>query len=68
MILTVPLRDYGIDRLQASEEGAINIGGLQQYACEVFKKMNVRQIVSKEIRYGRVTVADSDYRLGCLFQ
>ena len=39
--------------LQASEEGAINIGGLQQFACDVFKKMNVRQIVSKEIRENR---------------
>ncbi|KAK6057252.1 pyridine nucleotide-disulfide oxidoreductase [Cooperia oncophora] len=39
--------------LQASEEGAINIGGLQQFACEVFKKMNIRQIVSKEIRESR---------------
>ncbi|CAI4227016.1 unnamed protein product [Auanema sp. JU1783] len=39
--------------LQASEEGAINIGGLQQYACEVFKKMNIPQIVSKEIRESR---------------
>lgn len=31
--------------LQASEEGAINIGGLQQYATEVFKQMGVKQIV-----------------------
>uniref|UniRef100_A0A0N4X0L0 dihydropyrimidine dehydrogenase (NADP(+)) n=1 Tax=Haemonchus placei TaxID=6290 RepID=A0A0N4X0L0_HAEPC len=39
--------------LQASEEGPINIGGLQQFACEVFKKMNIRQIVSKEVREER---------------
>lgn len=31
--------------LQASEEGPINIGGLQQFATEVFKKMGIRQIV-----------------------
>ncbi|XP_044748959.1 dihydropyrimidine dehydrogenase [NADP(+)] [Coccinella septempunctata] len=30
--------------LQASEEGPINIGGLQQFATEVFSKMGVRQI------------------------
>ncbi|VDO63823.1 unnamed protein product [Haemonchus placei] len=39
--------------LQASEEGPINIGGLQQFACEVFKKMNIGQIVSKEVREKR---------------
>uniref|UniRef100_A0A7I4YB56 Dihydropyrimidine dehydrogenase [NADP(+)] n=1 Tax=Haemonchus contortus TaxID=6289 RepID=A0A7I4YB56_HAECO len=39
--------------LQASEEGPINIGGLQQFACEVFKKMNIGQIVSKEARKKR---------------
>lgn len=31
--------------LQASEEGAINIGGLQQFATEVFKNMGIKQIV-----------------------
>lgn len=31
--------------LQASEEGPINIGGLQHYATDVFKQMGVRQIV-----------------------
>ncbi|XP_045463180.1 dihydropyrimidine dehydrogenase [NADP(+)] [Harmonia axyridis] len=30
--------------LQASEEGPINIGGLQQFATEVFSKMGIRQI------------------------
>jgi len=30
--------------LAASEEGAINIGGLQQFATEIFKKMNIPQI------------------------
>lgn len=29
--------------LQASEEGPINIGGLQQFATEIFSKMGVRQ-------------------------
>lgn len=29
--------------LQASEEGAINIGGLQQFATEVFSKMGIKQ-------------------------
>lgn len=31
--------------LQASEEGPINIGGLQQFATEVFQKMGIHQIV-----------------------
>lgn len=31
--------------LAASEEGPINIGGLQHFATEVFQKMGVRQIV-----------------------
>lgn len=31
--------------LQASEEGPINIGGLQHYATDVFKQMGVKQIV-----------------------
>ncbi|CAJ0935553.1 unnamed protein product, partial [Mesorhabditis belari] len=43
----------GSCNLFGSEEGAINIGGLQQFACEVFKRMNIRQIVSKEIRESR---------------
>ncbi|EYC24357.1 hypothetical protein Y032_0014g2463 [Ancylostoma ceylanicum] len=43
----------GSCNLQATEEGPINIGGLQQFACEVFKKMNIRQIVSKEVRENR---------------
>lgn len=30
--------------LEASEEGPINIGGLQHYATEVFKQMGIRQI------------------------
>src|SRR5579863_8089678 len=34
----------GSCNLAATEEGAINIGGLQQYACEVFKKMDIPQI------------------------
>uniref|UniRef100_A0A5K3G0K4 Fer4_20 domain-containing protein n=1 Tax=Mesocestoides corti TaxID=53468 RepID=A0A5K3G0K4_MESCO len=35
--------------LTASEEGAINIGGLQQFAVEMFAKMNVPQIVDPEV-------------------
>lgn len=35
--------------LHGTEEGKINIGGLQQFAVDVFKKMNIRQVVSKEI-------------------
>lgn len=34
--------------LQASEEGPINIGGLQQYATDVFKQMGIRQVVPKD--------------------
>jgi len=30
--------------LAGSEEGAINIGGLQAFACDIFKQMNVPQI------------------------
>lgn len=33
--------------LQASEEGPINIGGLQQYATDVFKQMGIRQVLPK---------------------
>uniref|UniRef100_T1PFN8 Dihydropyrimidine dehydrogenase [NADP(+)] n=1 Tax=Musca domestica TaxID=7370 RepID=T1PFN8_MUSDO len=36
--------------LQASEEGPINIGGLQQYATDVFKQMGVKQIVPPGIK------------------
>lgn len=35
--------------LYASEEGPINIGGLQQFAVETFAKMNVPQVHSDEI-------------------
>eukprot|EP01129_Flabellula_baltica_P010680 TRINITY_DN4535_c0_g1_i1.p1 TRINITY_DN4535_c0_g1~~TRINITY_DN4535_c0_g1_i1.p1 ORF type:complete len:971 (-),score=260.37 TRINITY_DN4535_c0_g1_i1:280-3192(-) len=34
----------GSCNLAGTEEGAINIGGLQQFAVEIFKKMNVPQI------------------------
>ncbi|KAK6763267.1 hypothetical protein RB195_023830 [Necator americanus] len=43
----------GSCNLHATEEGPINIGGLQQFACDVFKRMNIRQIVSKEVRESR---------------
>lgn len=36
--------------LYASEEGPINIGGLQQFSVEMFKLMNLSQIVAPEIR------------------
>ncbi|VDO75428.1 unnamed protein product [Heligmosomoides polygyrus] len=56
----------GSCNLHASEEGAINIGGLQQFACEVFKKMNIRQIVSKEVRENRNKSHESPIALiGC---
>ncbi|XP_056912049.1 dihydropyrimidine dehydrogenase [NADP(+)]-like isoform X2 [Takifugu flavidus] len=35
--------------LYASEEGPINIGGLQQFATEVFKKMGIAQIRSPDL-------------------
>jgi dihydropyrimidine dehydrogenase (NADP+) len=38
------LQRQGSCNLEASEEGAINIGGLQQFAVEMFKKMNIKQI------------------------
>lgn len=36
--------------MAATEEGAINIGGLQQYATDVFKQMGVRQTVPPNTR------------------
>uniref|UniRef100_A0A7E4UTH7 Dihydropyrimidine dehydrogenase [NADP(+)] n=1 Tax=Panagrellus redivivus TaxID=6233 RepID=A0A7E4UTH7_PANRE len=39
----------GSCNLAAAEEGAINIGGLQQFAVETFMQMNIQQIVQKEI-------------------
>jgi len=35
--------------LHGTEEGAINIGGLQQFATEMFKKMKVKQIRNPEL-------------------
>uniref|UniRef100_A0A8D8AAX0 Dihydropyrimidine dehydrogenase [NADP(+)] n=2 Tax=Culex pipiens TaxID=7175 RepID=A0A8D8AAX0_CULPI len=35
--------------LQAAEEGAINIGGLQQFATETFKRMGLHQIVPPNV-------------------
>lgn len=32
--------------LAATEEGAINIGGLQQFATDIFRQMGVKQTVS----------------------
>jgi dihydropyrimidine dehydrogenase (NADP+) len=52
--------------LHASEEGAINIGGLQQYGVETFMKMNIKQIVSKEIEASRNDAHKSPIALlGC---
>jgi len=31
--------------LAASEEGAINIGGLQHFAVDIFKQMGVKQML-----------------------
>ncbi|TKR83247.1 hypothetical protein L596_016870 [Steinernema carpocapsae] len=39
----------GSCNLYASEEGPINIGGLQHFATEIFKKMNIRQVVSDKV-------------------
>lgn len=36
--------------LQATEEGPINIGGLQHYATEVFKKMGLKQIHAQNLK------------------
>lgn len=56
----------GSCNLYASEEGPINIGGLQQFATEVFMKMNIRQIVSKEIEQSRNTAhSDKIALFGC---
>ena len=35
--------------LEASEEGAINIGGLQHFAVEIFQKMKVPQVLPPDI-------------------
>lgn len=49
--------------LYASEEGPINIGGLQQFTTEVFKNMGISQIRSPE---ARVEFADTKIALiGC---
>lgn len=49
--------------LYASEEGPINIGGLQQYAVETFKYMNIGQILSPQIRELRDNASESLERL-----
>ncbi|KAK9497124.1 hypothetical protein O3M35_004500 [Rhynocoris fuscipes] len=36
--------------LQATEEGPINIGGLQQFATEVFREMGIKQILPPGIK------------------
>lgn len=46
--------------LQASEEGPINIGGLQQFATDVFKQMHIRQTTprnSPSLEYPSKTIA-----------
>jgi len=45
--------------LYASEEGPINIGGLQQFAVEMFKLMNLPQILSPEIQEIRCTSSET---------
>ena len=40
-----PLVSYFSSRLQ----GPINIGGLQQFATDVFKKMNIPQVIYKKM-------------------
>lgn len=44
--------------LYASEEGPINIGGLQHFSVEMFKTMNLPQILSPEIK--RLTSAGNE--------
>jgi len=44
MVCPVSELCVGSCNLAAVEEGPINIGGLQAFACEVFKKMNLKQI------------------------
>lgn len=39
----------GSCNLAATEEGPINIGGLQQFATEIFKKMNIAQTLDPEV-------------------
>jgi dihydropyrimidine dehydrogenase (NADP+) len=43
----------GSCNLYASEEGPINIGGLQQFATEIFMKMNIPQSLDPEIAKNR---------------
>ncbi len=52
--------------LYGTEEGPINIGGLQQFATEIFKQMNIRQVISDEIIASRNAGHDSPIALiGC---
>lgn len=44
MVCPVSELCVGSCNLAGTEEGPINIGGLQQFACEIFKKMNIAQI------------------------
>uniref|UniRef100_A0A914VY99 Dihydropyrimidine dehydrogenase [NADP(+)] n=1 Tax=Plectus sambesii TaxID=2011161 RepID=A0A914VY99_9BILA len=39
----------GSCNLYGSEEGPINIGGLQQFATDVFKRMNLPQVLSPDV-------------------
>lgn len=56
----------GSCNLYASEEGPINIGGLQQYATETFMKMNIPQILDPEIVKNRNKAHDEKIALiGC---
>lgn len=44
MVCPVSELCVGSCNLAGTEEGPINIGGLQQFACEIFKKMKIAQI------------------------
>ncbi|KAE9548824.1 hypothetical protein FO519_007960 [Halicephalobus sp. NKZ332] len=56
----------GSCNLYGSEEGPINIGGLQQFATETFMKMNIKQIVDPEVVKSRNSVHQSKIALlGC---
>ncbi|TGZ70206.1 hypothetical protein CRM22_003327 [Opisthorchis felineus] len=46
--------------LAATEEGAINIGGLQQFAVEIFSQMGVPQILDPEVQLATKSLKSYD--------
>ena len=51
--------------LEASEEGAINIGGLQHFAVEMFKNMKIPQVLPPSARGGNLP-ASYNAKIGLL--